>query len=134
MTRYGIDALVAIRLAEAGRAAPEGDALVAPAAMRADALRILYAEVREGTRQEREALELLRAIAGTPMRVLGDKVSLRTAFRLAAELGLDDPVPATYLAVTRLQADAFVALDPVLLALADGVVPLAPLSALLPGS
>ena len=134
MTRYGIDALVAIRLAEAGRGAPDGDQLVAPAAMRSDALRILYAEVRAGRREERDALELLRTIAGTPMRVLGDKVSLRTAWRIAADLGLDDPVPATYLAVTRLQADALVALDPGLLRLAEGVVPLAPASALLPES
>jgi hypothetical protein len=132
MTRYGIDAQVAIRLAERGRGAPEGDQLVAPAVLRSDALRLLYRQVAAGERQERDALELIRTIAGTPMRVLGDKVSMRTAWRIAADLGLDDPVPAAYLAVTRLQADAFVALDPVLLRLAEGVVPLAPVETLLP--
>jgi hypothetical protein len=132
MTRYGIDALVAIRLAEAGRGAPDGDQLVAPAAMRSDALRILYRDVRAGRREERAAQELIRTIAGTPMRVLGDKVSLRAAWRIAAELDLDDPVPASYLAVTKLQADAFVALDPALIAFAEGVVPLAPVTVLLP--
>lgn len=132
MTRYGIDALVAIRLAEAGRGAADGDQLVAPAVLRSDALRILYAQVRAGQRDERQALELIRTVAGTPMRVLGDNVSMRTAWRIAADLGLEDPTPAVYLSVTRLQADALVALDPALLRLADGVVPLAPLSALLP--
>lgn len=132
MTRYGVDALVAIRLAEAGLGAPEGDQLVAPAVLRSDALRILYAQVRAGEREERKALELIRTIAGTPMRVLGDKVSMRTAWRIAADLGLDDPVPAAYLAVVHLQADAFVALDPALLRLADGIVPVAPTSTLLP--
>lgn len=130
MTRYGIDALVAIRLAEAGRGAPEGDQLVAPAVLRSDALRLLYRQVAAGERQERDALELIRAIAGTPMRVLGDKVSMRTAWVIARDLGLDDPVPAAYLAVTRLQADAFVGLDADLLRLADGVVPVAPPSVL----
>lgn len=132
MTRYGIDALVAIRLAEAGSGAQEGDQLVAPAVLRSDALRILYAQVRAGDREERDALELIRTIAGTPMRVLGDKVSMRTAWRIAAQLGLEDPVPAAYLAVTTLQADALVALDPALLRLADGVVPIAPTAVLLP--
>ncbi|WP_375388409.1 hypothetical protein [uncultured Amnibacterium sp.] len=130
MTRFGIDALVAIRLAEQGRGAQEGAQLVAPATMRSDALRIVYRQVAAGERQERDGIELIHAIAGTPMRVLGDKVSLRTAWRIAAELGLDDPVPATYLAVTRLQADALVALDPALLRLAEGVVPVAPPSVL----
>lgn len=132
MTRYGIDALVAIQLAEAGRGAQEGDQLVAPAVLRSDALRILYAQVRAGEREERDALELIRTIAGTPMRVLGDTVSMRTAWRIAAQLGLEDPVPAAYLAVTTLQADALVALDPTLLRLADGVVPVAPTTVLLP--
>jgi hypothetical protein len=39
--------------------------------------------------------------------------------------------PAEYLAVTRLQADALVSLDPELTALAEGVVPLAGVEALL---
>lgn len=131
MTRYGIDALVAIRLAEEGRRAPDEDSLVAPGVLRSDALRILYTEVRAGQRAEGEALDLIRAIAGIPMRVLADKVSMRTAWTIAAGLGLADPVPAAYLAVTRLQADALIALDPHLQALADGVVPIASPSILL---
>ena len=128
MARYGIDALVAIRLAEQGLGPGEGDQLVAPAVLRTDALRILFRQVAAGQREERVALDLIRVVAGTPMRVLGDKVSMRTAWRIAADLGLEDPAPAAYLAVTRLQADALVALDPELLRLADGVVPTRPLA------
>lgn len=130
MARYGIDALVAIRLAEQGLGPREGDQLVAPAVLRTDALRVLFRQVAAGQREERAALDLIRVIAGTPMRVLGDKVSMRTAWRIAADLGLEDPTPAAYLAVTRLQADALVALDPALLRLADGVVPVQPLATL----
>jgi hypothetical protein len=126
VARYGIDALVAIRLAEAGRSAPDGDRLVAPTVLRTDVLRLLYRQVAAGKRAEREALELIRAVAGTSMRLLGDKVSMRTAWGIATGLGLADPAPAAYLAVTRLQADALVALDPDLARLADGVVPVAP--------
>jgi hypothetical protein len=132
MTRYGIDALVAIRLAEAQVVLPAEHRLVAPSLLRSDALAILYRSVRAGERTEREGLAILRRIAGMPMRVLGDRVSRQTAWRIAADLDCDDPGFAEYLAVTRLQADALVALDPDLLAAADGLVPVAPLSVLLP--
>lgn len=131
MTRYGIDALVAIRLAEARTAIPDEHRLVAPSLLRSDALAVLYRSVRAGERSEAEGLEVLRRIAGMPMRVLGDRVSRQTAWRIAADLDRDDPGLAEYLAVTRLQADALVALDPDLLAAADGVVPIAPVSVLL---
>jgi predicted nucleic acid-binding protein len=132
MTRFGIDALVAIRLAEEEAAVPAEHQLVAPALLRSEALDLLYRSVRAGERSEQAGLALLRRIASMPMRVLGDRVSRQTAWRIAADLGWDAPGPAEYLAVTRLQADALVALDPVLLAAADGVVPVAPLAALLP--
>lgn len=131
MTRYGIDALVAIRLAEAQVDPPAEHRLVAPSLLRSDALAILYRSVRSGERTEREGLAVLRRIAGMPMRVLGDRVSRQTAWRIAVDLDRDDPGLAEYLAVTRLQADALVALDPELLAAAEGVVDLAPVSVLL---
>jgi hypothetical protein len=65
------------------------------------------------------------------MRLLGDRVSRGTAWRIAGELDLSSLRPAEYLAVTRLQADALVTTDPDLAAVADGVVPLAPVEALL---
>jgi hypothetical protein len=129
MTRFGIDALTAIRLAEEGLAVAAQHSLVTPSLMRSEALGILYRSVRAGEREEKAALAILRTIAGMPMRVLGDRVSRQTAWRIAVDLGLDDPSPAEYLAVTRLQADALVALDPWLAA--TDVVPTAAFAALL---
>jgi predicted nucleic acid-binding protein len=64
------------------------------------------------------------------MRLLGDRVSRRTAWRIAREQGWDSMGDAEYLAVTRLQADALVTIDEALARRADGIVPVAPLDAL----
>ena len=45
------------------------------------------------------------------MRVLNDHVSRRTAWKIAMEHGWDTTLDAEYLAVTRLQADAFVTVN-----------------------
>ena len=65
------------------------------------------------------------------MRVLGDRVSRRMAWKLANEHDWDDLSAAEYLAVCSLQADAFITVDPAMANRANGIVPLAPLSALL---
>ena len=129
MTRFGIDALTAIRLAEDGASVAPQHQLVTPSLMRSEALAILYGSVRRGERPEKSALATLRTIAGIPMRVLGDRMSRATAWRIAAQLDWDDPAPAEYLAVARLQADALVTVDPRLLG--TDVVPLARYEALL---
>lgn len=41
------------------------------------------------------------------MRLLGDRVSRRTAWEIAREQGWETTYGAEYVAVTRLQADAF---------------------------
>ncbi len=60
----------------------------------------------------------------------GDRVSRRTAWRIADEQGWDTLRDAEHLAVVRLQADALVTVDPDLAARAAGIVPIAPLEAL----
>jgi hypothetical protein len=65
------------------------------------------------------------------MRLLGDRVSRRTAWKIAMEQGWDTTYEAEYVAVTKLQADALVTVDPSMAARADGIVPLAPLDALI---
>lgn len=64
------------------------------------------------------------------MRLLGDRVSRRTAWRIAREQGWETTYDAEYLAVTELQADALITIDPALAAKAQGIVPLADLDAL----
>ena len=64
------------------------------------------------------------------MRLLGDRVSRRTGWQIAREHGWDDTFDAEYLAVTKLQADAFVTVDAAMAAKAAPVVPVAPVSTL----
>ena len=63
-------------------------------------------------------------------RLLGDRVSRRTAWRIAREQDWETTYDAEYLAVTELQADALVTIDPAMAGKAKNVVPLADLDAL----
>jgi predicted nucleic acid-binding protein len=56
------------------------------------------------------------------IRLLGDRVSRATAWKIAAGLGWDDIKDAEYLAVASLQADALVTDDDALAAAAEGIV------------
>jgi len=123
MTRYTIDPPALLELVRRGISSPHQ--LVAPAALRSQAMSLVYRGVRDGTTDAAAVRELLDGITTTKVRLLGDRVSRGTAWRLANELGLDDTGDAEYLAVARLQADALVALDPLIAALAAGVVPVA---------
>jgi len=133
MARYVIDAPVALRLAAEPDALHKGHQLVAPSSLRSEAMSILYRDVRAGIRSRDDARALLNPLTALKVRLLGDRVSRGTAWRIAEELGWEDIHEAEYLAVTRLQADAFVTLDPERARRADGVVPLAPFEALARG-
>ncbi len=64
------------------------------------------------------------------MRLLGDRVSRRTAWRITREQSWDSTYDAEFLVVVKLQADAFVTVDPRMRARAKGIVRLAHLEAL----
>ena len=57
------------------------------------------------------ALERLNRIWAIPIRLLGDAVLRRRAWKFAEELGWAETYDAEYVALTQLQADAFVTLD-----------------------
>jgi hypothetical protein len=65
--------------------------------------------------------------------VLGDRVLQGLAWKLAEQLGWHDTFVAEYLALTRLQSDAFVTLDAGLARAARGVVAVAALDDVLAG-
>lgn len=65
------------------------------------------------------------------MRLLGDRVSRRTAWKIAREHGWGRLRDAEYLAITELQADALVTVDSELAAKAAIMVPLASIQDLL---
>ncbi|MDH2442814.1 hypothetical protein QDR37_02530 [Amnibacterium sp. CER49] len=124
MTRFAIDAPTALRLLEDGADLPAEHALVAPALLKSQVLERLFQEVRAGRRDERGAQELLRGLAMMRIRLLSDRVSRATAWRIASDQRLPVTWPAEYLAVTRLQADVLVTDDPELLGAAEaGGVP-----------
>jgi predicted nucleic acid-binding protein len=130
MTRFGIDALTALRLAEARVVVAPGHRLVAPNVLRSHAMADLYRSVRRGERTEDEALVLLDRLTTLKIRLLGDRVSRSTAWKIAARLDWPDIGTAEYLAVAKLQADRFVTLDPALAAVADEFVPTAAITEL----
>src|SRR6188472_1199837 len=107
MARYVIDAPTLLHLVAEGVAIDPGHRLVAPNLLRSQALAQLLAAVRRGDITEDVALQ-------HQVRLLGDRVSRRTAWKIAMEHGWDSTFDAEYLAVTRLQADALVTIDPAL--------------------
>lgn len=131
MTRYVIDAPTLLHLATEELKLDGRHQLVAPGSIRSEALELLLVEVARGVRTEKAALQCHERMTEIKIRVLGDRVSRRTAWRIARQQGWDTLRDAEYLAVTRLQADALVTLDAELARKAEPLVPLATLADLL---
>jgi predicted nucleic acid-binding protein len=131
MARYVIDAPTLLHLVDAGLAVHPSHQLVAPNSIRSEALELLLVEVRAGKRTEAAALEAHERMTGIKMRLLGDRVSRRTAWRLAREHDWNTIAKAEYLAVTRLQADALVTVNPGLATAGQGIVAIAAIDDLL---
>jgi predicted nucleic acid-binding protein len=130
VARYVIDAPTLLQLVAGDQDVQPEHQLVAPNAIRSQALNLLLAAVRADELTEAEALERHERLTAVKMRLLGDRVSRRTAWRIAREHDWDTVDDAEYLAVTRLQADALVTVDPALAAKAQGIVPVADIGAL----
>lgn len=130
MTRYTIDAPTLLHIVtERLEVSPEHQ-LVAPNSIRSQALTLLLGAVERGEVTDKEARALHTRLTELKIRVLGDRMSRWTAFQIARERGWATTYDAEYLAVTRLQADALVTVDPAMAELANGIVPLAPVGAL----
>lgn len=132
MARYVIDARTLLHVVDNGFAIDRAHQLVAPNIIRSEALELLLRDVRQGKRADRAALTAHERITEVKIRLLGDRVSRTTAWQIARQQGWDTLRDAEYLAITRLQADALITVDPILAAKAENVVPVAPLEALLP--
>ena len=76
------------------------------------------------------ALDLLTRIRAMPIRLLGDAVLRRNAWAIADHLGWPETYDAEYVALTKLQADAFVTLNADLARQVQGIVPTATIDAL----
>jgi len=123
----------ALRLFRDRAAPPEGTKLVAPTLLRSQVVSHLYAAAgrREIDRDEARAqLDHMRALN---IRLLGDRVLQNLAWTFAERLGWEDTFTAEYVALTKLQADAFVTLDPELARVAATLVPVASYDEMLGG-
>lgn len=131
MARYVIDPATLLHLIDNDLPLDPSHQLVAPSSIRSEALQLLLREVRRGDRSEEQALEAHERLTGLKMRLLGDRVSRRTAWQIARQHDWDSLRDAEYLAVARLQADAIVTVDSALAARATGVVPVTAVESLL---
>jgi predicted nucleic acid-binding protein len=126
LTRYVIGPDVALRLARDEAIIAAEHQLVAPTLVRSQVLSLLYQAVRSGELTKKDADRRLDYIRGLRIRLLGDRVLQQVAWQIADELGWPDTYDAEYLALTRLQADALVTLDPDLAQMAKRVVTVGP--------
>ena len=111
MTRYIVDADVAIEIASRGIEIDPTHKLLAPTLMRSEVLARLHESAAKGEIPEAEALERLARVAKLPIRLLGDAVLRRRAWEIASRLGWASTYRAEYVALTQLQGDALVTLD-----------------------
>lgn len=130
MTRFVIDAPTLLHIvAESVQIKPTHQ-IVAPNLIRSQALNLLLEAVHSGELTEKVAMQHHERLTELKMRLLGDRVSRRTAWKLAREQGWATTYEAEYIAVARLQADALITIDPALSAQAEDLVPLARVEAL----
>ena len=122
MARYAVDAPTLLYLVDEHVPVHPSHQLVAPNSIRSEALQLLLRDVRAGRRSEADALACHEQLTHLKMRLLGDRVSRRTAWRIARERDWESIRDAEYLAVAVLQADAFVTVDRGIGDKADGLV------------
>jgi predicted nucleic acid-binding protein len=127
MTRFVVDSTAVLQLARRGIEVPSKHELLAPTLLRSQTLSALHEAVHRGEIPADEARDLLPRVGppGLKIRLLGDAVLRRVAWDFADRLGWPSTYDAEYLALTRLQADAFITLDHDLARNVEGVVPLA---------
>ncbi len=127
--RFVVDTSVVLHLASEGTKVPAAHKLLAPTLLRSQTLSALHEAVQRGEIPADVARDRLR-IRGMRIRLLGDAVLQRRAWELADQLGWASTYNAEYVALTQLQADAFVTLDAELARSVEGIVATASIEAL----
>lgn len=130
MTRYVIDAATLVHIVTNDVPIDPTHQIVAPNALRSQALSLLLTAVRRGELSDKDALKHHARLTELKVRLLGDRMSRQTAWRIARERDWETLTEAEYVAVTKLQADALITVDDGLADKARGIVALASLDAL----
>lgn len=122
MTRFVVDAGAVIHLATAELDVSPSHGLLAPTLIRSQTLSMLHEAVARGEIEDDLARDRLARIGRMPIRLLGDAVLRRQAWKVADQLGWASTYAAEYVALTQLQADALVTLDADLARSVEGIV------------
>lgn len=130
MTRFVIDTSAVLYLASEGIEVSSAHKLLAPTLFRSQTLSALHEAVERGELQADIARDRLTHIRQMKIRLLGDAVLQRRAWELADQLGWASTYDAEYVALTQLQADAFVTIDAKLARSVRGMVEVATIDAL----
>ena len=130
MTKFVVDAGAVLHLASEEIEVSGTHTLLAPTLLRSQTLSSLHEAVQRGELPAEVARDRLTRIRRMPIRLLGDAVLQRRAWDLADRLGWASTYDAEYVALTQLQADAFVTLDVELARRVEGIVPTATIDAL----
>ena len=131
MNRFVVDCGVVLHLASERIEVPAEHELLAPTLLRSQVLSALHEAVHRGEIGPDVARDQLARIWAMPIRLLGDAVLRRRAWDLAEQLGWAETYDAEYVALTQLQADAFVTLDAELARRVEGIVQTATIETLL---
>jgi predicted nucleic acid-binding protein len=130
MTKFVIGPDVALRLAHEEAMIPDEHQILAPTLLRSQLLTLLYQAVRSGEITKKDAERQLNYVRGLRIRLLGDRALQSVAWKVADQLGWPDTYDAEYVALTQLQADAFITLDAELAHAVKDLVRIAPMEAL----
>jgi predicted nucleic acid-binding protein len=130
LTRFVVDSSAVLHLASEAIEVPDEHQLLAPTLLRSQTLSGLHEAVRRGELPADVARERLKGIGRLSIRLLGDAVLRRRAWELADELGWAQTYNAEYVALTQLQADAFITLDAGLARSVEGIIGTASIDAL----
>jgi predicted nucleic acid-binding protein len=122
MTRFVVDTSAVLHLVSEEVEVPGEHELLAPTLLRSQTLSALHEAVHRGELPADVARERLARIGQMSIRLLGDAVLRRRAWEVADQLGWASTYDAEYVALTQLQADAFVTLDTELARSVEGVV------------
>jgi predicted nucleic acid-binding protein len=125
MTRFVIDAGVGLYLVAEGIEVNPNHELLAPTLFRSQTISLAHESAARGEIPAHVALERLEQLWQLKIRLLGDAVLRRLAWKIADRLEWASTYDAEYLALTQLQGDAFVTLDPDLARRAEGIVAVA---------
>jgi predicted nucleic acid-binding protein len=130
VTRFVVDCETLLRIAGGEIVVAPEHKLVAPTLVRSQALSALYEAARRGEISAAEGIERVTRINSLKVRFLGDKVLQQTAWRIADQLGWETTFDAEFVALTQLQADAFITSDSELARAVSDLVEIAPIDAL----